>query len=148
MPKMFTKARWSSSLCNVLFLGLLVLQISCSRGDRRPLSRVKGKVLFEGRPAENAVVFFHPRDKSEKDRPTPQGRVDADGAFQLTTYDANDGAPPGQYVVTVVWAEYGKRSDDITKLLVPPRYMSPATSGLSAEVGDRSTELPPFHLKK
>jgi hypothetical protein len=34
--------------------------------------------------------------------------VGADGTFQLTTYRTGDGAPEGEYFVTVIWPETRK----------------------------------------
>ena len=58
-------------------------------------------MLVEGKPAEGVQVFFHPLDASQ--RGIPRGVTDAEGRFQLRTYHDGDGAPAGEYTVTVYW---------------------------------------------
>jgi hypothetical protein len=94
------------------------------------------------------VVQFHPLDKPDKDTPVPVGQVGPDGRFRLTTYVHEDGAPPGSYAVTVFWAVPAKGGDSFDRILVPQRYLNPATSGLRAEVPEGPIELPPFLLTK
>jgi hypothetical protein len=74
--------------------------------------------------------------------------VGTDGRFRLTTYAQDDGAPPGRYAVTVFWAVPAKGGDNFDRFLVHQRYLTPATSGLTADVPERATELPPFLLTK
>jgi hypothetical protein len=123
--------------------------VSCS-GTKR-VYPVSGTVLFEGKPAAGAVVKFYSADaadKNAKDVLIPQGVVGADGSFRLTSYKSEDGAPAGNYRVSVFWARPSKGGDDFDKLLVPPRYLNAGTSGLTAEVAASPTALPPFQLKK
>ena len=129
------------ALASVLLLGA-----SCS--GRKTVYPVTGKVLFEGRPAAGAVVQFHPQDKADKNALAPLGEVGADGTFRLTTYAHEDGAPAGRYAVTVSWGVPSKGGDGYDRLLVPGRYLSPATSKLTAEVPPQATELPPFKLTR
>jgi hypothetical protein len=124
---------------------VLLLLTSCS--GRKTVYPVTGKVLFDGKPAQGAVVHFHPKDKSGK-LIVPVGQVGADGSFRLTSYKQDDGAPAGDYTVTVFWGVPSKGGDDFDRILVPARYISPETSGLTATVADRATELPPFQLMK
>jgi hypothetical protein len=104
--------------------------------------------MFEGKPAANAMVHFHPVDKSKPDVVAPQGQVGADGSFRLTTYRFGDGAPAGKYTVSVFWGQPSKGGDQYDRILVPARYLKPETSGLSAEVPTQATELQPFLLKR
>ena len=75
---------------------------------------VHGQVLYEGKPASGAVVFFHPQGASvpkadnsagEHVGPSnmPIGKVGPDGSFELTTGKSGRGAPPGLYAVTILW---------------------------------------------
>ena len=135
----------SSSLLVRFFLaGVLLTTASCS--GRKPVFPVEGKVLMNGQPTPGATVIFHPKDATDKEALFPTGKVNMDGTFLLTTYDAYDGAPAGPYTVTVSWLEAPTVGDDDGKLLVNRRYLSPTTSGLSAEVRAGTNELPPFKL--
>lgn len=65
---------------------------------------VEGTVFVGGRPADNVRVMFHPL--SGGDTPLyPVGVSRADGTFQLTTMKSGDGAPAGEYAVTVMWPD-------------------------------------------
>jgi hypothetical protein len=117
------------------------------------LSPVRGRVFYEGQPAKGAVVFFHPRGEggSCETGPgvvRPMGKVGPDGWFELTTDSRGKGAPPGRYVVTVVWEGPSPAGDDGGPNLVPPHYMSPATSPLIVEVKEGPNDLTPFFLTR
>src|SRR5262245_12044644 len=65
--------------------------------------RVNGVVTLDNTPVEGAIVTFHPVDQS-------QGKIahattDKGGGFQLGTTKSDDGAFPGEYKVTVGYAE-------------------------------------------
>jgi hypothetical protein len=126
--------------------GVLLLGASCS--GRKTVYPVSGKVLFEGRPAAGAVVQFHPQDRADTGAVVPLGEVGPDGTFRLTTYAHEDGAPAGRYTVTVSWGVPSKGGDGFDRLLVLARYLSPATSKLTAEVPAQATELPLFQLTR
>src|SRR5688572_26246860 len=66
--------------------------------DGRPeRASVSGKVLRMGQPVAGATVVFEPVGST----PAASGETDAAGRFQLTTFDANDGAVAGEYKVSV-----------------------------------------------
>lgn len=114
-----------------------------SERGRRPTYPVKGKVLFEGTPAANAQVAFHYIDPAtKKTARLADAFVEADGTFVLTTYNAYDGAPAGDYVVTVVqrqpWADAQGRPG---KDLLPERYGKPETTDLRATIANKPNDL-------
>lgn len=113
----------------LLALGLL----SCAKApDHPPVFPVTGRVLYEGRPATGAVVIFHSTDRPAVAE-RPHGRTNADGEFELTTFQTGDGGPAGAYVVTVEW----KRPEDHPEQgadLLPPIYGDPGTSPLRVTV--------------
>src|SRR5579872_832601 len=81
----------------VLFVAVLLCP-SCSGG----LNKVRGKVLYQGKPIKGAVVALHPKG-SDSDSPlNPTGITDDVGVFTLST-QKDSGAPAGEYVVTIVW---------------------------------------------
>jgi hypothetical protein len=122
-------------------------------GGRLRVYPVSGKVLVKGQPAEGAKVIFYTQ-KSELQRPgvpIPQGTVGTDGIFKLTTYNPDDGAPEGDYAVTITWMQVKKASDDPEQQVeadrLGGRYSTPDKSGLTAKVEAQSNDLPPFELK-
>jgi hypothetical protein len=77
--------------------------LGCSGPDRTAYP-VEFQVLVGGKPAAGATVVLHPVDPApHPDRPT--GKADETGTVRLSTFAANDGAPAGEYVVTVTWHE-------------------------------------------
>jgi hypothetical protein len=134
-----------------LFLFALVASAiclsSCGKAGRLPTYSVNGKLLVNGRPAEHATVIFHPVGATGPEVVKPHGKVGPDGSFTLTTYDGNDGAPAGEYKVSVEWWLAG-RPDEGPSNRLPAKYAQPETSGLSATVAAGSTELKPFAIKR
>ncbi len=129
-------------------LGLALMLASCGpRTGRVPVYPVHGQVYFQGKPASHAFVALHPRDHSEASVPHPTAYTDADGNFTLSTYASHDGAPAGEYAVTIVWWAAGavkdpQEGDDVTLLnRLPPRYGDPRTSGLQARITQDKNEL-------
>ncbi len=104
---------------------------------------VRGKLFVQDKPAVGAFVLFFPvHEPAEAKDPRPRAEVDADGSFQLSTYDANDGAPAGEYIVTVTWPGQEDQEDKLSG-----RYSDPAKSRLRGTVKEGSNELPAIRLK-
>lgn len=132
------------------------LLASCSR--RSPVERVetvpvRGSAFYEGEPTVGAVVYLHPQHPSlDQAVPKPHAIVDAQGDFEVSTYELGDGAPVGRYVITVSWrvvedAEDLKAEDrDEAPERLPRRYLNPATSGLVVEINHDTRELEPLRL--
>jgi len=117
-------------------------------GSRLSVSAVTGKVLVEGTPAEGANVVFHPLDPKQEVK--PRGAVGADGTFKLTTYLPGDGAPSGDYKVTVEWCRMIEtpQGDPIPgPNLLPVEWSKPETTIHKVTVSGR-TEVPPFEVTK
>lgn len=114
-------------------------------GQKGPaLCPVTGKVVgTDGKPLEHATVVFHPVGAVGADAVKPRGKVGADGAFTLITHTAGDGAPPGEYRVTVELWLSGK-GDEPPANRLPEKFAKPDQSGLKATVGAGPTELTPF----
>jgi hypothetical protein len=109
---------------------------------------VRGKVFFEGSPAPNAVVTFHLLNPQTK-RFTRAGDAltEADGGFTLSTYTANDGAPEGEYAVTVVWWDPADAGGWPERNLLPEHYGKPETTPFKAAVKAGANEVV-LELKK
>lgn len=119
---------------------------SCGKGDgRKPTFSVVGQVFVDQKPAANAEVVFHPVGDPDPNAVKPHGTVGADGTFTLTTYDGGDGAPAGDYRVTVELYLAGK-ADEPPKDRLYGRYAKPETSKLGAKVNAAATTLPKFEL--
>jgi hypothetical protein len=78
---------------------------ACSQD--KPCYPVHGKVLFDGQPVRGAILVFHPLDDPDPNAIKPRAFADREGNFKVTTFRADDGAPAGNYAVTVVWQGRG-----------------------------------------
>ena len=94
-----------------------------------------------------ARVSFHPSSGSIK--AAPYAEADPDGAFRPSTGLTGDGAPAGDYTVTIVWPEitvdHGEEIAGPDRL--GGRYNSPRSSNLKVTVREGENSLPPFELK-
>jgi hypothetical protein len=115
--------------------------------QRLPVHPVRGKVLVGGKPAATALILFIPvNEPAQPTNPRPRAEVAEDGTFVLSTYDAEDGAPAGDYIVSVTWPGGvlpDGREEPPDKLL--GRYDG-KRSKLRATVKEGPNELPPFNL--
>ena len=136
------------SLALFLVSVLALAQASCSSGEaRKPTYPTVGKVVLpDGKPAEHASVVLHPLGDAAG-VPRPHGKVGADGSYKLTTYDTDDGAPAGEYRVTVeLWL--GGRGDEPPANRLNAKYSMPESSGLTATVGTGPAEIKTIELKR
>jgi hypothetical protein len=76
----------------------------CSNSDK-PAYPVEIEVFVQGKPANGATVVLHPVGTTDPNVPLPSGKVDAAGTVKLSTFAQDDGAPPGDYTITVEWRE-------------------------------------------
>ncbi len=121
---------------------------------RAPVFKASGKVTFEGKPLAGALVVFRKAEVDPK-IPSPMATTAEDGSFTLHTYEPDDGAPSGDYLVAVSTAPVGTRegggylggkrkpTDDLLK----GHYADPKTSGLKATIKPGENTLEPFDLK-
>jgi hypothetical protein len=134
---------WSRFLWLAIVAALLA---SCAANTRKPVFPVRGQVFVDGQAAVGATVFFYPVE-SDPEALAPYGVVDDNGSFSLTTYLTFDGAPAGEYVVTIRCPGPPKRpGDEQGPDRLKGRYDNPKTSTLRAKVEKKSNELEPFRL--
>ena len=135
---------------------VLVLAIGCRGGDAKlGTTPVSGTVRFKGEPVADAVVNFLPKSSGVRGA---VGRTDASGRFELTTLARNDGAMPGSYDVVISKQEGAPADSKPTGLpdtgppqakdLLPIKYKSASTSGLTAEVKSRGANKFDFDLQE
>jgi hypothetical protein len=136
-------------LCR-LAAALLLVSAGCGESDRESVFPVSGSVTVNGKKPKDAVVSFHPADELHNPRALrSMATTEKDGTFRLTTYMSHDGAPEGEYVVTVYWPAPLPRDahpGDVGADLLKGRYANPKTSPLRATVGKGENALAPFKL--
>jgi hypothetical protein len=133
----------------LLAAGALVAAVS-GCGKRGPvLYPVKGVVLINGQPAVDVNVMFTPVIPPEAGATplSPAGVTGEDGSFRLMSFKPGDGAPAGDYRVTVIYPmnRFNKHLSGIDRL--KGKFANPKTSGLTAKVEPKSNDLPPIDLK-
>ncbi len=137
---------WGALLACGFFIGAN----GCRETEGVAVYPVRGIVLYRGEPAAGAKVVIYATDRDDPRIPFPTGVVQPDGSFQLTSYEANDGAPAGDYRVTVVWPEpipAGVNAETYSpRDRLGGRYAEPEKSGLEATVTEGENVLEPFDL--
>ena len=77
--------------------------------------------------------------------------VKDDGSFVLGTYGKEDGAPPGEYRVSVQWLVQTQKieteGNPLPRNLLPARYGNFETSGLDVQIQQGENVLPALQLK-
>lgn len=131
---------------------LLAVGCASDSAGRKSVHPTRGSVFVQGKPAAGARVTFHPTTDAGLSRGAPPfAVVDADGSFAVTTYLAKDGAPEGEYIVTILWPTPpppGKSDDDVMATdRLRNAYANPKTSKLRATVKPGMNELESFQLK-
>jgi len=138
--------------------------LGCGGGPTRPddlppLTACTLTVAYQGTPLADATVTLTP----EAGKWVGVGQTDANGKVTVRTNGQFDGVPAGTYAVTVKKLEKAEARPDPAsaeedaanaqsaestkgpKLLVPEKYTSPSTSGLSVSVSatpvDETLEL-------
>lgn len=128
-----------------------LLLAGCSKGPdhRADVQPVEGQVLWNGKPLNGAQVIFYPQGEAAPGLHAPRARTGPDGRFQVGTYDTTDGAPEGEYVVTVVHFPLVQRGSDVVPgpNILPKKYANPKTTDLRIHVAKGANALPALTLQ-
>lgn len=125
--------------------------------ERPKTVRAGGVVRYNGQPLEGAHVTF----SNPAANVSAAGLTDAQGRFTLTTFESGDGAVPGKQQVAVSKTQQTGPPVDKSaapvfrpggappalRWLIPRKYASAATSGLTAEVPEAGTDELVLDLK-
>jgi hypothetical protein len=127
-----------------------VLLAGCGAKDeipgRLPTYAITGEVFVDGQPAVDAFVYLNPAG-ADRPRLRPYAQVDNTGKFAVSTYETRDGAPAGEYVVTIEWLTYqplGNQWSGPDKL--GGRYAKPSESNLRLTVEEQQREPVRYEL--
>ena len=140
------------SVASVLLVGAVAFWFWPS-GPSRPVAvhPVKGKAVMEGSPMAGAHLVLYPGPDSKIPVGiTSRGTVADDGTFELSTFDHKDGAPTGEFVVTVVWSKPvivdGETQSGPS--LVSTVYSKPDSSPLRIKITADAKELAPIEVQQ
>src|SRR5262249_16772574 len=109
--------------------------------DKRATYPVTGTVWFEGQRVQNAVLALHVyNEKTKKYSRSSDGMSECDGTYALSTYRAFEGAPEGEFKLTVTWREpLFDAAGKPTENKLPARYATPEASPLTLTVKSPGT---------
>jgi len=121
----------------------------CGSTDGVALFPVEGEVRYNGQPVAGAQVVFHPC-QARAGVPPARAQTDASGKFQLTTFNAHDGAPAGDYAVTVEFFPLQRWQDEFLagRNALPPKYATSATTDLRIQVASGPNKLNALEIKR
>jgi hypothetical protein len=130
--------------------------LACGEPSERRVrvSPASGTVTYQGKPLPGAFILFR-KAEIDPEVPSPTATTGEDGSFALTTYENKDGAPAGDYVVTISTAPTTvvEKKVSLKKAERPVdhlkgKYADPKTSGLKATIKPGVNRLEPFDLKE
>jgi len=131
---------------------LMAMVAACCGCDRQTVERppvhpTRGQLLVAGKPAAGATINFHSAS-GVTEKFVPTASVDTDGTFRVGTFAAGDGAPEGEYVVSIVWPKSNDpESDSAQGDRLRGRYADASKSKLKALVTAGDNQLPPFRIQ-
>lgn len=131
-----------------LILAIFLIAISgCGGNGNQSMSQtdlklypVTGRVLSGKQPVAAAKIEFKPKFEWQKEIAFPHATTSADGTYELETLTSADGAPAGDYNVSVSLADSQNQTGS-------GAYSDAAKSGLTATVKSSPTKVPDFILK-
>ena len=138
-------------LQTISILGLCLMVSGCGskHGNRPAVHPVSGKLLVGGEPAANAEVVLFPVGR-EQPLMRPHATVQSDGSFRLTTFTTRDGAPIGDFALTVTWPGprvKGQAEDEPGPDRLQRRYADPKKPAASVRVDAETMQLATIDLK-
>jgi len=125
---------------------LLAMSLGCSNSGKAGIYPVRGKVVIDGQPAQGAIVTLYPVAGGATSARS-MATTNADGSFQVSTFGKYDGAPSGEYAVTLVWPEYNEAGEAGSDRL-KGRFATVAKPFTKITVAERENVLDPFEVPK
>lgn len=102
-------------------------------GPRVETYPITGTVHIDGKPEQAILVTCHPVGESAV-HTTISGFTDEQGRFSIGTYESGDGAPEGEYKLTVKWGQWGLNGRYGGPDKLKDRYSDPDSSEYSVVV--------------
>lgn len=124
----------------LVVLGISLAAPGCGPSQPVPVP-VRGRVTYEGHPVATGSVMF---TSTNKTLPNARGRLQEDGSFQLTTFEPDDGAVPGEYKVTIRAFKTGPGLDTSFAPpipLVPRQYTTAGTTPIVKTIEQRDLNV-------
>lgn len=151
-PNKAVRARWAI-IAGCLFVSCFV---GCAKSGPEMVP-IHGDISYNGATLQNVtqgIVRYTPKEGGTAAREAT-GRIQPDGTFVLTTFNAGDGVVAGEYLITVTansgpmltreQAESGAKHA-APKSIVPEKYRSAVTSGLTDSVNSSHSGVKKIEL--
>ena len=124
--------------------GALLLSACGAKDDGRLKSYpVRGKVTVDGQPGKGVYVFLNPATQPTTHGIFPNAITNEQGEYWVSTYDAEDGAPLGEYTVTAKWPKgEGLQVHSESPDRLRGRYSDPAKSATRVTVIEATRQKP------
>ncbi len=123
--------------------------VGCSGAKGPQCYPVRGQVLYKEKPVGEATVVLHRIGGDVEGNQKPIAYTAADGTFQMTTMTRGDGAPPGEYAITIELRAPQTIGEEVVRNgahLLPVRYSRPESSGQKFTVVEGENVIPPIKL--
>ena len=147
-----TVRKWCRALVWSSCLLLIAVNSGCEKRIKRlPVYQVSGQILVNGQPAEHAQISLQPIKTPAKGERViiPNAVALADGTFNVGTYTGSDGAPAGEYSITVTWptvtVEGGEEIFGLDRL--KGLYRLPDNPLPKFTVQERDSEIPTIDIR-
>jgi hypothetical protein len=124
----------------ILWCCVMASLTGCQKAPPPQAFRVEGRLFIDNNLASHACIAFHPVDHEKSQGRCPVAMTKQDGSFELTTYTLHDGAPEGDYAVTVTWLYNSILVDECEGLdllqhdRLRGKYADPQTSTLQVTI--------------
>ena len=145
------------TIASVAILSLAVFTAGCEQvadEDRLkqmipnavPTTPVSGQVLVDALPMKNLWVKLHSATP-QPDGVEPKAQTDDEGNFKITTHIGGDGAPVGEYKITIEWLTYQQfGSSWVGPSKLDGTCGDPNTTEFTVTVGQEPVILPAFNV--
>lgn len=133
--------------CSVLAVACLLLSGCGSAPDWQVKTHpAHGTITINNSPPAGAVVELRKlgQEKPDARNSRPWAVVEDDGAFHLGTYAKGDGAPAGDYAITVRWPPVNTQFTTEDKL--NGAYSKPEVSQWKVTIKEGDNALPPIAI--
>jgi hypothetical protein len=121
----------------LLYVAMLALA-GCGGSDLAP---VVGKVTFNGEPIKKGHIVMEPLEGR-----SARGTIIDGSIVDLHTYELGDGVRVGQHKVSIIAFVREPKGMEVPPSLIPHRYETPSSSGLTAMVEAGKTNELVFEL--
>ncbi|WP_010584765.1 transthyretin-like family protein [Schlesneria paludicola] len=130
----------------------VIVASGCSNSELIPPKTVpvSGSVTYKGKPAAGVRVKFHPQFNIGKLDFVPYGETGADGKYVLSTGKPGNGAPKGEYLVTLEMPYIGVDPQDGLESELDRLkgvYSDPYKNNWTVILNDGENVLDPFQIQ-